>query len=57
MAFYEARLAELLPLPSFLLTLEEYYQIPEPQLKNLNTKQVSNIKGVSNMGLIKYKNN
>ena len=57
-AFYEAKIAELLPLPSFLLTLEEYNQIPEPQLKNFNHREVSKIKGVSNMvGLAKYKNN
>lgn len=52
---FEARLMELLPLPSFLLTLEEYNQIPEPQLKNFHHREVSKIKGVNNMGLIKYK--
>ena len=29
-ALQEQILAELLPLPSFLLTLEEYAKIPEP---------------------------
>ena len=52
---FETRLTELLPLPSFLLTVEEYNQIPEPQLKNFNHREVSKVKGVSSMDRVKYK--